>query len=152
MYSRTEIESYVPHFGAMLLVDRIIDHGSGHIVAESDIGPHLPFYTDGAVPAYLGIEFMAQSIAAWSGIRRARPNSRPPIGFLLGTPRFESTLAFFRTGSTMRTRANQVVENDGLAKFECEMDLIDVDGVRVKVAAASINVYSIPEELAPNPA
>ena len=136
----------------MLLVDRIIDYDSEHIVAESDIGPHLPFYTDGAVPAYLGIEFMAQSIAAWSGIRRARPNSRPPIGFLLGTSRFQSTLAFFRTGSTMRTRAHQVVENDGLAKFECEMDLVDADGVRANVAVASINVYSMPEELASSPA
>ena len=149
MYSRTEIEPYMPHSGSMLLIDRVIDYGPEHIVAEVDVGPHLPCYLDGWVPAYLGIEVMAQSIAAWSGIRRDAPDSRPPIGFLLGTRRFESMLAFFQVGSTLKTHSQQVHENDGLAMFECKMDLIDADGIRVNVARANINVYSVFENLNP---
>ncbi len=145
MYSRKELEPYMPHSGAMLLIDRIVDYGPEHIVAEVDVGPHLPFYTNGAVPAYLGIELMAQSIAAWSGIRRANPASRPPIGFLLGTRRFESALASFQAGTMLKTCARKVLENDDLAMFECAMDLIDIDGVQVDVAAANISVYSVPE-------
>ena len=57
----------------MLLIDRVIEHGPEHIVVEIDVGPHLPCYTQGWVPAYLAIEFMAQSIAAWAGIRRGDP-------------------------------------------------------------------------------
>ncbi len=126
----------------MLLLDRVIDYGPEHIVAEVDVGPHLPFYADGRVPAYLGIELMAQSIAAWSGIRRADPDSRPPIGFLLGTRCFESALSFFEKGSTLKTFAQQVLENNGLAMFECKMDLVKTGGTQMNVALANISVYS----------
>ena len=137
----------MPHSGAMLLIDRIVDYGPEHIVAELDIGPDLPCYAGGRVPAYLCIEVMAQSIAAWSGIRRGNPKFRPPIGFLLGTRRFESTMKFFTQGSTLKIRAQRLLENEGLAMFECEVDLLDADSVQINVAMANISVYSPPENL-----
>lgn len=154
LQSRTEIEPYMPHSGAMLLLDRVTDHGAEHIVAETDVGAHLPFYRDGQVPAYLGIELMAQSVAAWFGIRRANPATRPPVGFLLGTQRFESTVAFFKVGSTLRTRAQQVLENEQFAQFECEIDLVATSGegiVQTNVSVANINVYSAQEKVRHKP-
>lgn len=148
--SREKIEPYMPHSGAMLLLNRVVDHSHQHITAEVDIGSHLPYYADGLVPAYLGVELMAQSIAAWSGILRADPNSRPPIGFLLGARRFQSTLAFYAEGSTLKICARQVIQNNGLAMFECEIEQIDADGAATSVANADVSVYSMPENSNPN--
>lgn len=144
--TRQEIEPYMPHSGGMLLLDRVIEHSSSQIVTELVVATHLPCYANDRVPAYLGIEVMAQSIAAWAGLCRGDPTTRPPIGFLLGTRRFESTVAFFDLGSKLITRAKYLLENDGLTMFKCYIDYITDDWVRAEVATANVNVYSRPNE------
>ena len=143
--SRTEIEPYVPHSGAMLLLDRVIEYDPEYIVAEVDIDTDFPGCENGRVPAYFGIEVMAQSIAAWAGIRRGNPDSRPPIGFLLGSRRFECELAFFPVGSMLTIHARRLLENDGLGVFQCDLDQTNVGCAQTKVATAVLNVYSPPE-------
>ncbi len=137
----------MPHSGAMLLIDRVIDHGQEFVITELDVGPRLPFFINDRVPAYLGIEIMAQSIAAWSGICRGDPESRPPIGFLLGTRSYISSLRYFSGGCILKIHAHQILENEGLAMFECKMDQISANGSQHEVAMAKISVFSVTEEL-----
>ncbi len=146
---RSEIAHYMPHSGAMLWLDRVLDYGPEHITTQVEVRRPMAFCASGSAPAYFGIEFMAQSVAAWSGLRRNRRESRPPIGFLLGTRRYTCAVTHFAIGSTLTIRAAQCVENDGLAMFACEMDVSHVDtdsNTAHKVASANISVYSVPEE------
>lgn len=139
--SRQAVEMYMPHSGAMVLIDRVIEHGSGHIVTEMEVGSHLPGYAHGRVPAYLGIEVMAQSVALWWGLCRQDPSTDPPIGFLLGTRRFESSQAYLAAGNTLRTRAHQVLTSDTLAMFGCELQHMTANDAWSNVATANISVY-----------
>ena len=43
------------------------------------------FVEDGQVPAWVGIEYMAQAIAAWAGCRARAAGKPPQLGFLLGS-------------------------------------------------------------------
>lgn len=146
LQSREGIAPYMPHSGEMILLDRVVEYSGEHIVTEVEVGARLPCFEKGAVPAYLGLEVMAQSIAVWSGLRRGEPGSRPPIGFLLGTRRFSSILASFDEGSVLTVRARQVVENIGMAVFECELLCRGVDGRQAAMAVARVSIYSMDEE------
>lgn len=59
------IEQLLPHDKPMILVDRALDVQQDTIHCQVDIAEHNPFFDSASqtVPAYVGIEFMAQSVA-----------------------------------------------------------------------------------------
>jgi predicted hotdog family 3-hydroxylacyl-ACP dehydratase len=140
--TRRKLAPFLPHSHAMLLLERVTEYGAEHIIAESDIGPHQPFFEAGRVPAYLAIEIMAQSIAAWSGLRRGDPDSPPPLGYLLGTRNFHSGHSHFHDGETLVVHSRRMMEFDGLASFSCSLSVMREGRIESDVAQANISVYS----------
>lgn len=139
--SREEILPYVPHSGAMLLLDRVLEYSTDHIVAELEITSSLPFYTNGSLPAYLCIEVMAQSVAAWFGLFRGDPSTRPPLGFLVGVRQFKCALRSFSEASVLSIYAKQIRGNDRYVKFNCQASYSRTDEVQLNVAEALISAY-----------
>ncbi len=83
-----------------------------------NIGDHnLLFNAESqTVPAYVGIEFMAQSVAAWSlHTMRWKNGTTPPIGFLLGSRRYKSLCDEFTQGQTLDIH-EQLMEDSGMVK------------------------------------
>ncbi|MEG9858998.1 beta-ketoacyl synthase N-terminal-like domain-containing protein [Stenotrophomonas sepilia] len=80
------------------------------------------FVEDDQVPAWVGIEYMAQAIAAWAGCR-ARAAGRPPqLGFLLGSRRYSSARSSFPSGSRLRVQARcELLGDNGLGMFACRI-------------------------------
>ncbi len=142
---RDAIAAYVPHSGEMLLIDRVLSRDEESIVSEVDVTPRLPGANDAGVPAYIGIELMAQTVGAWSGLRRAMPDTPAPIGYLLGSRRYRATIAMFPLGSTLRIGATRVLETQGLGKFDCVIHLLGAHAEPGEVARGGISVYSEPE-------
>lgn len=127
----------LPHAAPMLLLDDVVDYGDTHCTSRVFIEPHVLFYREGrGVPAYTGIEYMAQTIALWSGIVRRQQGLAPSVGFLLGTRKYETRNTFFPAGSVLMVRAEQQYLLDGMSVFACE---ISVDGELL--ASANINAY-----------
>ena len=145
LQTKQTIEKYVPHSNEMLLIDRVLDFGPEHIVTETDVGPHLPCFSKGAIPAYLGLEIMAQSIAVWSGMDRDTPGPDQPIGFLLGTRKYECSVREFANGVTLQIQARQIIQSEGLASFKCKLSQVDSDRDQNELATANVNVYSAAE-------
>ena len=143
--NRQEIEAYVPHSGDMVLLDRVLSCDDTSIAIELDVGARLPGLKDGALPAYYLIEVMAQSIAAWSGIGRGQPAGSQPIGFLLGTRKFQCDRQSFELDSTVRIQSTQIFENEGLTQFTCSATLPAVGDTIV--AQANVSVYSNPADV-----
>ena len=141
--SKEIIERYVPHSGDMLLVDRVLEYGSEFVVTEMDVGSHLPCFADGKVPAYLGLEIMAQSIAVWSGVGRNTPGPGQPIGFLLGARKYQCDVAYFEEGMTLQVHAREILQHDGLASFECVLGQVIGSQMQRHLAKANVNVYSV---------
>ena len=83
------------------------------------------FVGSDGVPAWVGIEYMAQAIAAWAGCRARSAGNAPAIGVLLGTRRFTSSCPHFPCGSELQVRAScELMADNGLGMFACQI-LID---------------------------
>lgn len=127
----------LPHAGNMILLDRIEHHDEESIVAYARVREDAPFtQPDGSYPAYVGIEIMAQSIAAYAGLRAKQAGEPVKLGFLLGTRRYECNVERFPAGSELRICARRSLEDEsGMGVFECELDAHEI---RV---TARLNVY-----------
>lgn len=110
----------LPHRPPLLLLDRIADYADDWLEAEVDIRPDSPFGDGHGVPAWVGIEYMAQAICAWSGIAQRQRGEAPGIGLLLGTRRYDSDCASFGCGSRLTVRTELIWrDSDDLAAFDC---------------------------------
>lgn len=136
-----EISQLVPHDGAMSWLDRVVEEGDEHLVAEATIRADHLLLRDGALSAAAGIEYMAQAVAAWAGAQRVRQGSEPKIGFLLGTRRYQCERARFAVGERLVVSVRRTFQADnGLGQFDAR---IDIDGQAI--ASASLNVFG-PED------
>jgi predicted hotdog family 3-hydroxylacyl-ACP dehydratase len=118
-----DIAQVLPHEGRMLLLHELIDHGVEHVVCAVEVRPRIPFCDPvHGVPAWVGLEYMAQTVCAYSGVDEVRAGLKPSIGLLLGARRYESQVDWFAMGSRLLVRAELVLrdEND-LVVFDCSI-------------------------------
>jgi predicted hotdog family 3-hydroxylacyl-ACP dehydratase len=121
----------------MLLIDRLIEASETHAVGEVLISEASSFFKPGhGVPAYVGLEYMAQTVAAFDGARRMATGEAPAIGFLLGTRRYAATRGYFMAGELLCIRAEMIFNEGGMASFDCTVNI--GDELR---ASAALNVY-----------
>ncbi|EON20109.1 beta-hydroxyacyl-ACP dehydratase [Cupriavidus sp. GA3-3] len=131
------IAEVVPHGGAMLLLDALVHADDEGCTARATVQPAQLFTNAAGMPGWVGIEYMAQAIAAWAGMRDRRAGRAPGIGFLLGSRRYECDVPAFPIGSelTISVRAELIGDN-GLGQFACRLAL---DGR--EVARANVSVF-----------
>jgi predicted hotdog family 3-hydroxylacyl-ACP dehydratase len=116
------LEACVPHRGSMRLIHRLLSADDTHAVAEVDVRPDSLFAQDEGVPAWVGLEYMAQTVAAWAGARAQRAGQRPRVGFLLGTRRYEADVPVFAHGRTLTVAVHcDLMADNGLGQFSCEI-------------------------------
>lgn len=132
-----DIRSLVPHAGPMVLLDRVLSVDADSLCAEVTIRRDSLFCGPDGVGAWVGIEYMAQAIAAHAG-HAARLRGEPvKVGFLVGSRRYECTRPAFPIGSVLRVEIRCLLFADnGLGSFECRID--DEDGV---AATAIVSVF-----------
>src|SRR5438445_11019322 len=101
MPSFPDIRSLLPHSGTMVVLDRVIavDHQS--LCAEVVIRPDSLFMGADGVGSWVGIEYMAQAIAALAGHAARLDGDAVKVGFLLGTRRYEARCSCFAHGSVL---------------------------------------------------
>ncbi|MEN3976577.1 3-hydroxylacyl-ACP dehydratase [Emcibacter sp. SYSU 3D8] len=132
-----DLDRFVPHRGLMSLLDALIEHSDEQSVASVCITPQSTFCLPGlGVPAYVGLEYMAQTVAAFDGAKRHTEGAAPMLGFLLGTRRYQSLRDYFVPGETLVITATMTVSQHPVAAFDCTI-LIEEE----VVATASLTVY-----------
>jgi len=120
------IEDVVPHRGSACLLDEVLHWDEDCIEAALVVPADGVFVGPGGVPAWIGIEYMAQAIAAWAGCRARREGRPPRLGFLLGSRRYSSTRPLFPSGTRLLVHARRELMGDnGLGMFACR---IEADG------------------------
>ena len=133
-----EASAYVPHRLPMLLLDGIRATSDTESRAFVTVDPRA-WYADarGAMPAWYGIELMAQTVAAYSGAFKRRQGLAPVKGYLLGTRTYSSTLPAFPAGSTLEIHCvYHYSDESGLWAFDCTICLQDLP-----VATAMLKVF-----------
>jgi predicted hotdog family 3-hydroxylacyl-ACP dehydratase len=106
------IEQLVPHARPALLLDRVVEAHDGVVVTETVIRADNPYCRDGRVGAWIGIELIAQSIAAMAGLDAWRDGRAVKIGFLLGTRRYRSSVPWFALGDRLRVEVVREFQTD----------------------------------------
>ena len=87
---------------------------------------------------WVGIEWMAQAVAAWSGVQAVEAGQPPAVGFLLGSRRYEAKVAYFALGEPVRIEVFLDFRADnGLGAFRGQ--LLDQQGQLL--ASGTLNVY-----------
>jgi predicted hotdog family 3-hydroxylacyl-ACP dehydratase len=113
----------LPHRAPMLLLDEIDDYGADWVRAIVRVRADSLLAGRDGVPAWAGIEYMAQTAAAWSGIEQLQRGLIPGIGFLLGTRRYNSRCTHFSLDWEMRITARLLLrDSSDLAIFDCAIE------------------------------
>jgi predicted hotdog family 3-hydroxylacyl-ACP dehydratase len=131
------IADVVPHAGEMILLDSIEEIEADRIVCVKTVCAGALFVdADGSLPAWVGVELMAQSIAAWAGCC-ARAEQQPvQLGFLLGTRHYSCNVGAFPLGSRLCVEAVRSFHDEhGMGVFTCRIDAPDIH------AEARLTVY-----------
>ncbi|HEU4779342.1 MAG TPA: hypothetical protein VFS58_05615 [Steroidobacteraceae bacterium] len=115
------IAAILPHVGRMLLLDELLDHGPEHVTCGVTV--HLEtMFCDGVqgVPAWVGLEYMAQTACAFSGVEEVRAGRKPSIGLLLGSRSYQCHVEWFPPGASLIIRADLLMRDDNnLVAFQC---------------------------------
>lgn len=130
------VDELVPHTGRMSLLSRVTLVEEDILHAEIDITENATFAEADGVPAWVGLEYLAQAIGAYAGYQERTQGSSPKIGFLLGTRKYSSNCEYFPLGTklTVKVTRNMQAEN-GLSAFEGQLF---AEGISVN---ARLNVF-----------
>ena len=85
----------------MVLLDRVVSFEDENLVTEVTIREDTLFCEAGGVPGWIGVEYMAQAVAAHAGAHARLAGNPPAIGFLLGTRSYECSVSQFSLGETL---------------------------------------------------
>jgi predicted hotdog family 3-hydroxylacyl-ACP dehydratase len=129
------LDGLLPHAGGMMLLDKIVRFDDQSMEAEVIVQGNGLFGDDKSVPALVGIEYMAQTISAHSGMMDKLAGRQSYLGFLLGTRLYTSNVDCFLTGTVLTVNVKIVLQEQGLGVFDCN---ITAPGVLVE---AKLNVY-----------
>lgn len=132
----------IPHGQSMSLLDMIEDYSEQALIAVVTVREDSLFCESKGVPAWVGVEYMGQAVAAYAGVRARLAQQPVKIGFLVSTRRYESPCGYFPIGTMLTISVRQITENImGLQVFDCK-----ITGKNIEIQA-NLNVF-MPENLA----
>ncbi|WP_300651960.1 hotdog family protein [Pseudomonas sp.] len=135
------IAELLPHAGDMILLDEVLRFAEDDVETRLTVRPGGLFnQADGSLPAWVGIELMAQSVAAYAGCQARQIGVPVALGFLLGTRNFQCNVERFPAGSELHIQAQRSLQDDnGMGVFECHLR---GPGIH---APARLNVFCPPQ-------
>jgi predicted hotdog family 3-hydroxylacyl-ACP dehydratase len=130
------VRELVPHRGPMLLLDEVVASGPDFAACRVVIRPDSTFVEGGRVPGLVAVEYMAQTVAAYAGLK-ARGQGQPVrIGYLLGTRELSLEIDEFQVGDDLLIEVRHQFGDEIIGAFDCT--------VRCRgriVASGCLNVY-----------
>jgi predicted hotdog family 3-hydroxylacyl-ACP dehydratase len=138
-----DLAEVLPHRQPMILIDRICSYDveGRTLTAEFDVKDGSMFF-DAVLcgtPSWVGLEYMAQTVGALTGILGLEERGeKPQIGFILGTRKYLNNICHFSVGKTYTVEASVVFYDDSVGSFKCEIR----ESTGEICAMAEINAFS----------
>jgi len=131
------IDELIWHGPRMSLVDRVVSTTGDGLTAEVRIEPGRPFFESGAgVPAWVGVEYMAQAVAIFAGYRAKINGRKIPRGMIIGCRNYTTTEPVFSPGRVLSISVQELLcLNESLSSYDCEIRDMDL------IASARITVF-----------
>jgi predicted hotdog family 3-hydroxylacyl-ACP dehydratase len=135
------LRDLLPHRPPMLLLDQALGMEGEWFSARVRIRPGLPFFADGEVPAWVGLEYMAQTVGAYHGALGIARGGSPKPGMLLGTRAYTAAVPAFSDGLELEVRVRiDIFQEGGVSSIDCR---IRAEGG--ELAQAQITVIEAPD-------
>jgi predicted hotdog family 3-hydroxylacyl-ACP dehydratase len=135
------VPELLPQSGPMMLLDDLVDAGEGWVTAGVRIAEDSLFFAPGVgMPCWLGLEYMAQTIALYSGLQATRAGRPVPIGLLLGSRRYQAMTTHFLLGSYLLIHVREQWYDGQIGAFDCSIEEDDRC-----LAQARLNVFLPPD-------
>ncbi len=131
-----EILNYIPHRNTMALLDRIVCKEIEGFNVEVKITKDSALFSDDGVPSYCGVEYMAQSIAAYNTLFLEKINKLPRIGFMVSIRNFKTSVEKFKLGDCLNIMVDPVLIVATSGSFNCKI-LINNE----EVSSSKITAY-----------
>ncbi|CEO41502.1 3-hydroxydecanoyl-ACP dehydratase [Photobacterium kishitanii] len=133
----------LPHDAPMILIDELISVDVENVHCQVTIRSDNLFFDNHSqsVAGYVGIELMAQTIAAWAGYHAWQQGKPAPIGFLLGCRRYHSEWSQFNQGVVLDIYAERLIQDNNMAVFSCQ-----IISQQQTIASCQLNAYLPSEE------
>ncbi len=133
----TAAAELLPHARPMLLVRRVLSHSPERTVCSVLVADSELFRAaDGRVPAYVGLEYMAQCIAAHGGLLARALGRAPSPGLLVGAKQLGLHREWLAADESLEVSARLLGRAGALASFACELRAGDE-----LVAEGTLSVY-----------
>lgn len=136
------VSELIPHRFPMVFIDEVIDCSAQRLTA-SYTPPSDHWAGADGLPAFLGIEIIAQAIAAHNSLqaRTTEPDAAPSLGVLLGTRRYQANQTSFPSGRAIKVVVEEKVQDpSGFGAFDGT--LLDDSGK--VLAMATVKVFRPP--------
>ncbi|WP_051710781.1 ApeP family dehydratase [Andreprevotia chitinilytica] len=120
------IAELVPHSGPMRLLDAVLALAPGEIVAGVTPRADSLFCNTGQIGAWVGIEYMAQAMAALAGWEARERGEPVKPGLLLGTRKYVCHVSGFALGEPLSIHAkHDFAAGNGMTMMACEIRAAD---------------------------
>jgi predicted hotdog family 3-hydroxylacyl-ACP dehydratase len=131
-----DIRDVVPHSGRMVLLDRLVAFDGESLTAELTIRADALFADEQGVGAWVGVEYMAQAVAALAGLEARQIGGNAKIGYLVGARHYSCNVPYFPLGAALRISVRRDAPGDlRLGSFACS---ITAEGIS---AEATVTVF-----------
>lgn len=129
------LEALVPHRAPMMLLDEVTHFEGPAVTCVVTVREGAMFVREGAVPAAVFLEYMAQAAAAHAGL--SAQGERPRKGYLLGAREMKLHVDGAPVGARLTVRATLDWDDGVTALYLAEVE--DEDGRAL--ASAQLNVH-----------
>lgn len=120
--TRQDIVELLPHLPPMALLDALhyarCQDDDVEIQALVAVNEQTLYAGEQGVPAWVGMEYMAQTVGLYSGMQLQAKHEAPKIGFLVGARHYDARVSHFPLGSLLLITVQLQHEmEDGLSMF-----------------------------------
>jgi predicted hotdog family 3-hydroxylacyl-ACP dehydratase len=108
----------------MLLLEQVREFSATHVEVSATVPQHHPLVDQArGMPAWVGVELMAQAVSVFSALELRACGLAPRVGLLLGARSFEARVPYFAVGALLNVRATLALRAEaGLGVFDCTIE------------------------------
>lgn len=118
----THIAPLIPHSGEMILIDRVTEFSSEHLIAETEIRANNILLKNGRLASFMGAEILAQGIAAWAGCKCTLAGLPIGLGYWLGSRKLNIHQPYIEVGTKLQIQVRMSIEDaTGFGVFDCQL-------------------------------
>jgi len=114
-----KIDDYIPHRPPMRLIEELVEGGEDGVSTRVMIRRDSTFFNEQlkGVPAWVGLEYMAQTAAVWVGMDDLRHQRPVELGFLVSARQYQAKQPVFPLDSRLIVTVKRQFGEDAIVVF-----------------------------------